>query len=66
MSVNAVAEAPRAGEDIVELGLLGDPCSPHEAIKVTAADRARSEAINLGEDIVTPGYRGSSRRFFRP
>jgi hypothetical protein len=65
MSKYSVAVDPTADETITELGLVSDACPPHDAINAAVADKARSEAITLGEDIFTPDNRGSSRRLFQ-
>jgi hypothetical protein len=55
MSTNSVAEDCDAVCTLTLLAAVGDGCSPHDAIIRPAADKARSEASTLGEDISTPG-----------
>src|SRR5438105_9661758 len=54
MSTNSVGDCAMVAT-ATGLATVGNGCSPHEAIKTAAADKARSEAITLGEDISTPG-----------
>src|SRR5258705_13731365 len=61
VSKYSVTDARRAVGEITELGTVGNVCSPHDAIKIAAADTVRSEAINLGEDIFTPGSLPANR-----